>query len=85
MAKSYFNRYVWLIDTIQRHGHISRMELNRLWEESPLNETREKLYERYVANQQLPYYYAGADVSSNERRRATQPGRTASCYRFAGL
>ena len=50
MAKSYFNRYVWLIDTIQRHGHISRMELNRLWEESPLNETHEELYERTFHN-----------------------------------
>ena len=39
MAKSYFNRYVWLIDTLQRHGHITRVELSRLWENSPLNET----------------------------------------------
>lgn len=50
MAKSYFNRYVWLIDTIQRHGPISRLELSRLWEESPLNETREELHERTFHN-----------------------------------
>ena len=50
MAKSYFNRYVWLIDTIQRHGHISRVELSRLWENSPLNETGEELYERTFHN-----------------------------------
>ena len=44
MAKNYFNRYVWLIDTINRHGHISRKELSDLWEDSPLNETGEELY-----------------------------------------
>lgn len=50
MAKSYFNRYVWLIDTIQRHGHLTRQELSRLWEDSPLNETGEELYERTFHN-----------------------------------
>ena len=42
MAKSYFNRYVWLIDTIKRHGHISPVALTRLWENSPLNEPAEE-------------------------------------------
>ena len=50
MAKNYFNRYVWLIDTINRHGHISRKELSDLWEDSPLNETGEELYERTFHN-----------------------------------
>ena len=50
MAKNYFNRYVWLIDTISRHGHISRAELSRLWERSPLNDTGEELYERTFHN-----------------------------------
>ena len=50
MAKNYFNRYVWMIDTISRHGHITRAELSRLWERSPLNETGEKLYERTFHN-----------------------------------
>ena len=50
MAKNYFNRYVWLIDTINRHGHISRKELSDLWENSPLNETGEELYERTFHN-----------------------------------
>jgi len=50
MAKNYFNRYVWLIDTINRHGHITRADLSRLWEHSPLNETGEELYERTFHN-----------------------------------
>ena len=50
MAKNYFNRYVWLIDTINRHGHITRAELSDLWENSPLNETGEELYERTFHN-----------------------------------
>ena len=50
MAKNYFNRYVWLIDTINRHGHISRQELSDLWERSTLNDTGEELYERTFHN-----------------------------------
>ena len=50
MAKNYFNRYVWLIDTINRHGHISREEISRLWRRSHLNETGEDLYERTFHN-----------------------------------
>ena len=45
MAKNYFNRYVWLIDTINRHGHISREEISRLWQRSNLNETGEIEYQ----------------------------------------
>ena len=50
MAKNYFNRYVWLIDTIYRHGHISREEISRLWMRSSLNDTGEELYERTFHN-----------------------------------
>ena len=50
MAKNYFNRYVWLIDTINRHGHITRADLSRLWEQSKLNDTGEELYERTFHN-----------------------------------
>ncbi|MDO4827592.1 MAG: WYL domain-containing protein [Bacteroidia bacterium] len=35
MAKNYFKRYIWLIDVISRHGHISRREINDLWYRSP--------------------------------------------------
>ena len=41
MAKNYFDRYVWLIDTINRHGHITFKEISRLWSHSPLNTYRE--------------------------------------------
>ena len=44
MAKNYFERYIWLIDTINRHGHISFSDISRLWARSPLN----KLGENYL-------------------------------------
>lgn len=34
MAKDIIARYTWILDTIQRHGHISKERLNRLWIES---------------------------------------------------
>ena len=37
MAKNYFERYVWLIDVINRHGHISFKDISYLWSRSPLN------------------------------------------------
>ena len=37
MAKNYFDRYVWLIDVINRHGHISFKDISYLWSRSPLN------------------------------------------------
>lgn len=37
MAKNYFDRYVWLIDVINRHGPISREEISYLWSRSPTN------------------------------------------------
>ncbi len=42
MAKNYFDKYVWLIDTVNRHGHISKSEIDELWRRSPLNEKRER-------------------------------------------
>ena len=44
MAKNYFDRYIWLIDTINRHGHISFKEISNLWAHSPIN----KLGENYL-------------------------------------
>ncbi len=44
MAKNYFDRYVWLIDVINRHGHISFQDISYLWSRSPLN----KLGENYL-------------------------------------
>ena len=37
MAKNYFERYIWLIDLINRHGYISRKDIDRAWAYSPLN------------------------------------------------
>ena len=37
MAKNYFDRYVWLINLIGRHGHISFADISRAWARSPLN------------------------------------------------
>ena len=42
MAKSYFNRYVWLIDVISRYGHITKRDIDDLWCSSSLNENHEK-------------------------------------------
>ena len=37
MAKNYFDRYVWLINLIGRHGHISFADISRAWASSSLN------------------------------------------------
>ena len=50
MAKNYFNRYVWLIGTIERHGFITFDELQRLWQRSPVNEFKEELAPRTFFN-----------------------------------
>ena len=34
MARDLLNRYIWIIDTIQRYGRITRTEFNRLWRNS---------------------------------------------------
>lgn len=34
MSKNLFNRYIWIVDTIRRHGAITREELGRLWMKS---------------------------------------------------
>lgn len=38
MARNLINKYIWIIDTIQRHGRITRDELNRLWVKSSLSD-----------------------------------------------
>ncbi len=50
MAKNYFNRYVWLIDTIQQHGYITFSDLSDLWQKSALNEDGSILPERTFFN-----------------------------------
>ncbi len=53
MAQHYFNRYIWLISTIKTNGPITLKELDRKWKESPLNETRDNLYERTFHNHRM--------------------------------
>lgn len=50
MAKNYFGRYVWLIDTINRHGHITLADISRQWQRSALNEDGSPLAERTFHN-----------------------------------
>lgn len=38
MPKNLFNRYIWIVDTIRRHGSITRGELNRLWMNSSVSD-----------------------------------------------
>lgn len=40
MAKNYFDRYIWLIDTVSRHGHIPFKRISDLWEDCSLNDRR---------------------------------------------
>jgi len=37
MSKDLFSRYIWLVDTIKRYGHITREELNARWLRSPFS------------------------------------------------
>ena len=50
MAKNYFNRYVWLIDTISRYGYISLQDISLQWQRSSLNEDGSPLAERTFHN-----------------------------------
>ena len=42
MAKDYFKRYVWLIDVISRHGHITKRDIDEQWRTSSLNDQHDK-------------------------------------------
>ena len=50
MAYNFFNRYIWLIDTIRAHGHITFTDISDLWRDSALNDTGERLSERTFFN-----------------------------------
>ncbi len=41
MAKDLIRRYVWIVDTINRYGKISRSDLNKLWRRSSLSDGRD--------------------------------------------
>lgn len=38
MAKDKISRYIWIVDTILKHGKISKKDLNDLWVKSPYSE-----------------------------------------------
>lgn len=38
MSKGQISKYIWIIDTIQRYGRITRDELNRLWLNSAVSD-----------------------------------------------
>lgn len=50
MGKDYFNRYVWLIDIINRHGYIKLDAINDAWKRSILNVEGTKIPERTFFN-----------------------------------
>lgn len=38
MARELVKRYIWILETIKRHGRITRRELNRLWTNSSIGD-----------------------------------------------
>lgn len=51
MAKNYFERYIWLIDTIrQNNRRLSLAEISRRWQSSQYNEDHSPLAERTFHN-----------------------------------
>ncbi len=38
MAKDKISRYIWIVDTILKHGRISKKDLNDLWVKTPYSE-----------------------------------------------
>lgn len=38
MAKNLINKYIWMVDTIERHGAITRERLNELWKQSEFSD-----------------------------------------------
>lgn len=50
MARTFFNRYIWLVDTIRRARYITLHEISNKWQRSSLNETGAPLPERTFFN-----------------------------------
>ena len=50
MAKSFFKRYIWLVDLLSRRGYIPLKEISNEWQKSPLNDTHAPLSERTFFN-----------------------------------
>ena len=81
MAKSFFKRYIWLVDLLSRRGYISLKEISDEWQKSPLNDTHAPLSERTFFNHRdaifdifgieirndrsLGFYIASSDMDGN--------------------
>lgn len=50
MAKDSFRRYIWMLDTIQRHGRITLAALKEEWRRSSVNDENKELAPRTFAN-----------------------------------
>ncbi len=50
MAKNSFNRYIWLIDLINRRGYIKMADINEAWLRCSLNEEHKNMPERTFFN-----------------------------------
>lgn len=50
MPKDLFSRYVWIVDTIRRHGTITRRQLNEKWKKSQFSNGGQPLTRRTFYN-----------------------------------
>lgn len=50
MSKNLLNRYIWIVDTIRRHGSITRERLNELWAKSEFSSETPTLPRRTFFN-----------------------------------
>ena len=50
MAKNYFKSYIWLLETLQSHGHLTLKELQSLWMRSAVNDENKELVPRTLSN-----------------------------------
>lgn len=50
MAKNYFKSYIWLLGTLQSHGHLTLKELQSLWMKSSVNDDGKPLAPRTLFN-----------------------------------
>ena len=57
MAKDLLSRYIWLVDTIKRHGRITRGEIDEQWKRSRFSQgdgiPRRTFYNYRVAIEEL--------------------------------
>ena len=50
MARNYFKSYIWLLETLQSRGHLTRKELQELWLYSSVNDEKKELAPRTLFN-----------------------------------